>query len=178
MASESCWSSFDSAMATEESELLSQFLGSHDFSNEQEPEPSLLMQSLFWSDQGIDPNYGSQDINTNMFYWPIENSCNFSAFSCSNKQTSIHESFCNNMGSKMTPTTVMRSEQMLLRMEEENINAGSTKTDWKNHFDGKISMKDGEDIGEIKKSQGKRKIEACEGGVDSVKIQSSSKKKV
>ncbi|KAI0513479.1 hypothetical protein KFK09_009502 [Dendrobium nobile] len=178
VASESSWSSFNSTMATKESELLAQFLGIPTFSNELEHEPSMFMQSLLWSDHGIDPYYGYQDVNTNMCYWALENSCNFTSLSNLNKQISEYESYCNNIEPNMMSTIGIRSEPILLCMEEDNINTASYKTNRRHHFDDKNFMNDGEDIGGIKKSQGKRKIQVCDRAVDSINIQSSSKKRI
>ncbi|KAI0503754.1 hypothetical protein KFK09_014695 [Dendrobium nobile] len=178
VASESSWSSFNSTMAMEEFELLAQFLGIPTFSTELEHEPSMFMQSLLWFDHGIDPYYGSQDVNTNICYWPMENSCNFTSFSKSNKQISEYESYYSNMGPNMMSTIGIRSEPILLCMEEDNINTTSYKTDRRNHFDDRNFMNDGEGIGTTKKSQGKRKIQVCDRVVDSINIQSSSKKRI
>ncbi|PKU80989.1 Transcription factor bHLH84 [Dendrobium catenatum] len=178
VASKSRWSSFNSTMATEASELLAQFLGIPTFSNELEHDPSMFLQSLLWSDHGIDPYYGSQDVNTNMCYWPMENSCNFSSLSNSNKQISEYESYYNNMEPNMMPTIGIRSEPTLLCMEEDNINTTSYKTDQRNHFDDKNFMNDGEGIGTTKKSQGMRKIQVCDRVIDSINIQTSDKKRI
>ncbi|KAI0503755.1 hypothetical protein KFK09_014696 [Dendrobium nobile] len=178
VASESSWSSFNSTMATKESELLAQFLGIPTFSTELEHEPSMFMQSLLWSDHGIDPYYGSQYVNTNMCYWPMENSCNFTSLSNSNKHISEYESYYSNMEPNMMSTIGIRSEPILLCMEEDNINTASYKTNRRHHFDDKNFMNDGEDIGGIKKSQGKRKIQVCDSAVDSINIQSSYKKRI
>ncbi|XP_020579111.1 transcription factor bHLH84-like [Phalaenopsis equestris] len=147
---ESSWSSFSSEMVPDESELLAQVLGGYTFSSEQEQDPSMLMQSLIWSDQGIDPYYESLDVNTNMCFRPMENICNFNDFCCSNIQTSEYE-----IDSNMMPTTGMRSESILLEMEEESIKTALSK-----------------------KSQGKRRIRAHENTIDSITMESSSKKKI
>ncbi|KAK8940664.1 Transcription factor bHLH84 [Platanthera zijinensis] len=168
VALESSWGALNSVTAVEETDLMAQFIATHSLSNEQNDDPSLVMQSLFWPVHTIDSYYGSQDVNANMYHWPMENSCNFSAGSYSNKQASEYETYCSTMDqSNMISSTDMRSELIMFNVKEEaNTKSAQIPSDQNNHFDGKISI-NYEDTGEncthdTKKSKGKRKIQICD----------------
>ncbi|KAK8969530.1 Transcription factor bHLH84 [Platanthera guangdongensis] len=168
VALESSWSALNSVTAVEETDLMAQFIATHSLSNEQNDDPSLVMQSLFWPVHTIDSYYCSQDVNANMYHWTMENSCNFSAGSYSNKQASEYETYYSTVDqSNMISSTEMRSELIMFNVKEEaNTKFAQIPSDQSNHFDGKISI-NYEDAGDncthdTKKCKGKRKMQICD----------------
>ncbi|KAG0468832.1 hypothetical protein HPP92_018160 [Vanilla planifolia] len=136
------WSGFDSSMMVEESELMAQLLGGYPFSNEHDHDPALVMQSLFWSDHGIDS-----------YCWPIENNCNNNN---NNRQVEDSRCYYNTMEeSHIIPNVGLKSEPILVftatSNEEDEMTIGNIEET------GVIDMAI---------SQGKRKFQVCKPIVD------------